>query len=232
MRTRITFAICLCLLFAGRASAQWVVSDPGNLAQGIINASKNIIHTSKTAANMVNNFQETVKIYEQGKKYYDALKSVNNLVKDARKVQQTILMVGDITDIYVTSFQKMLRDDNFTVEELGAIAFGYTKLLEESNDVLTELKNVVNITTLSMTQGAHGRGGTLPLQDEALPQPRELLHQQEHQRELPACEEEKRPRPHHGAVREHERKILVAYGVRQPSPDSPLALRADDAAVR
>ena len=76
---------------------------------------------------------------------------VNNLVKDARKVQQTILMVGDITDIYVTSFQKMLRDDNFTVEELGAIAFGYTKLLEESNDVLTELKNVVNITTLSMT---------------------------------------------------------------------------------
>ena len=151
MRTRITFVICLCLLLAGRASAQWVVSDPGNLAQGIINASKNIIHTSKTATNMVNNFQETVKIYEQGKKYYDALKSVNNLVKDARKVQQTILMVGDITDIYVTSFQKMLRDDNFTVEELGAIAFGYTKLLEESNDVLTELKNVVNITTLSMT---------------------------------------------------------------------------------
>ncbi len=119
--------ICLCLLFAGRASAQWVVSDPGNLAQGIINASKNIIHTSKTATNMVSNFQETVKIYQQGKKYYDALKSVNNLVKDARKVQQTILMVGDITDIYVNSFQ------------------------EESNEVLTELKNVVNITTLSMT---------------------------------------------------------------------------------
>ena len=60
-------------------------------------------------------------------------------------------MVGDITDIYVNSFQKMMRDENFTVEELSAIAFGYTKLLEESNDVLTELKNVVNITTLSMT---------------------------------------------------------------------------------
>ena len=141
--------ICLCLLFAGRASAQWVVSDPGNLAQGIINASKNIIHTSKTATNMVSNFQETVKIYQQGKKYYDALKSVNNLVKDARKVQQTILMVGDITDIYVNSFQRMLRDGNFRPEELSAIAFGYTKLLEESNEVLTELRNVVNITTLS-----------------------------------------------------------------------------------
>ena len=85
------------------------------------------------------------------KKYYDALKSVNNLVKDARKVQQTILMVGDITDIYVNSFQRMLRDGNFRPEELSAIAFGYTKLLEESNEVLTELRNVVNITTLSMT---------------------------------------------------------------------------------
>ena len=92
-----------------------------------------------------------MKIYEQSKKYYDALKSVNNLVKDARKVQQTIVMVGDITDIYVNNFQKMMQDENFTVEELSAIAFGYTKLLEESTDVLTELKNVVNITTLSMT---------------------------------------------------------------------------------
>ena len=189
--------ICLCLLFAGRASAQWVVSDPGNLAQGIINASKNIIHTSKTATNMVSNFQETVKIYQQGKKYYDALKSVNNLVKDARKVQQTILMVGDITDIYVNSFQRMLRDGNFRPEELSAIAFGYTKLLEESNEVLTELRNVVNS---------------------------ELLHEQEHLRELPACEKEERPRPHHGAVREHERKILVAYEVRQPSSDFTFTL--------
>ena len=52
--------ICLCLLFAGRASAQWVVSDPGNLAQGIINASKNIIHTSKTATNMVSTAEQVI----------------------------------------------------------------------------------------------------------------------------------------------------------------------------
>ena len=151
MRTKIIPLFSACLLLAGTARAQWVVSDPGNLAQGIINASKNIIHTSKTATNMVSNFQETVKIYEQGKKYYDALKSVNNLVKDAVKVRNTILMIGEISDIYVTNFQLMLRDENYTAEELSAIAFGYTKLLEESNDVLKEMKDVVNITTLSMT---------------------------------------------------------------------------------
>ncbi len=151
MKSRIILLFSACLLLAGTARAQWVVSDPGNLAQGIINASKNIIHTSKTATNMVSNFQETVKIYEQGKKYYDALKKVNNLVKDARKVREVILMVGEVSDIYVNSFQKMLRDENYTPEELSAIAFGYTKLLEESNGVLTEMKDVVNITTLSMT---------------------------------------------------------------------------------
>ena len=178
MRIKILTIFCLCLLYAGRASAQWAVIDPSNIAQSIINTSKNVAHTSTTATNMVKNFQETVKIYEQGKKYYDALKSVNNLVKDARKVQQTILMVGDITDIYVNSFQKMMRDENFTVEELGAIAFGYTKLLEESNDVLTELKNVVNITTL---------------ENEKIPEPCRLLYQQEHFGKLSACEKEKRP---------------------------------------
>ena len=151
MKTKIILLLSACLLLAGTARAQWVVSDPGNLAQGIINASKNIIHTSKTATNMVNNFQETVKIYEQGKKYYDALKSVNNLVKDGIKVKNTILMIGEISDIYVTNFQLMLRDENYTAEELSAIAFGYTKLLEESNNVLKEMKEVVNITTLSMT---------------------------------------------------------------------------------
>ncbi len=151
MRTKIILLLSACLLLAGTARAQWVVSDPGNLAQGIINASKNIIHTSKTATNMVANFQETVKIYEQGKKYYDALKSVNNLVKDGIKVKNTILMIGEISDIYVTNFQLMLRDENYTAEELSAIAFGYTKLLEESNNVLKEMKEVVNVTTLSMT---------------------------------------------------------------------------------
>lgn len=151
MKSKILVLCCLCLLCAGKANAQWVVTDPTNLAQGIINAAKNITQTTTTAKNMISNFKETVKIYEQGKKYYDALKKVNDLVKDGIKVKNTILMVGEISEIYVTSFQLMLQDENFTPEELSAIAFGYTKLLEESNNLLKEMKDVVNITTLQMT---------------------------------------------------------------------------------
>lgn len=150
MKHFLILAIAL-VSFALPSQAQWVTFDPSNLAQGIVNTTKQIVQTSTTAKNMISNFQETVKIYEQGRKYYDALKSVNNLVKDARKVQQTILMIGEISDVYVNSFQKMMRDPNYSVEELGAIAFGYTKLLEESNGVLVELKGVVNISTLSMS---------------------------------------------------------------------------------
>lgn len=151
MKTKIIMMFSVCLLFVGKANAQWIVTDPTNIATSIVNTTKQIIETSSTARNMISNFQETVKIYEQGKKYYDALKSVNNLVKDARKVQQTILMIGEISDTYVSNFQLMMRDENFTVDELGAIAFGYVKLLEESNNVLKEMKDVVNITTLSMS---------------------------------------------------------------------------------
>ncbi|MBJ2161720.1 MAG: DUF4141 domain-containing protein, partial [Muribaculaceae bacterium] len=73
--------IALCLLLGtGRANAQWTVIDPSNIAQSIVNSSKSLVQESTTAKNMVANFQETVKIYQQAKKYYDALRAVNNLV--------------------------------------------------------------------------------------------------------------------------------------------------------
>lgn len=141
----------VCLFTANKAQAQWVTFDPTNLAQSIINTTKNVLETSKTVSNMADNFKETKKIYDQGKEFYDALKSVNNLVKDARKVQQTILMVGEISDIYVNSFQVMMTDDNFTIEELSAIAFGYTKLLELSSETVAELKEIITPSSFSMS---------------------------------------------------------------------------------
>ena len=126
-------------MFSFQAKAQWVVSDPTNLVQNIISA----VQGTSTASNMINNLNESIKIYKQGKEYYDALKSVNNLIKDARKVKKTIEMVSEITDIYVTGFNKMVGDPNFTANELAAISTGYTKLLEEGGALVTDLKNVV-----------------------------------------------------------------------------------------
>lgn len=126
-------------MFSFQAKAQWVVTDPSNLVQNIIGA----VQGTTTASNMISNVQESIKIYKQGKEYYDALKSVHNLIKDARKVQKTIEMVSEITDIYVNGFNKMLSDPNFSANELVAISAGYAKLLEEGGALVTDLRNIV-----------------------------------------------------------------------------------------
>ena len=146
--------IILSLALAGIAShvkAQFVTIDPAHIATSIINTASEIVQTSSTVTNVVSNWKEVQKVYNQGREYYDALKSVNNLVQDALKVRDAILLVGEIGDIYVNSFQKMLEDPHFTFEELAAISNGYTMLLQESVKMLTEIKNVVNVNGLSMT---------------------------------------------------------------------------------
>lgn len=151
MKRKIIIMASLLVLGAGRAGAQWVVTDPTNLTQGIINSSNEMVQTSSTAQTMIQNFRETQKIFNQGKEYYDKLRAVNNLVRDARKVQRCILLVGEISQIYVNSYDRMLSDGNFSVRELSAIAAGYTRLLEEAAYALSDLKGIVNPSDLSMT---------------------------------------------------------------------------------
>ena len=137
-------------LFATQAHAQWVVTDPTNFAGNIANTVKEIVTAGKTVKNTLDGFKEVEKLYNDTKKYYDALKKVNNLIGDAYKVKECILMVGDISDIYVNSYKRMLRDKNFRPSELAAIASGYTKLLEQSGESLRELKSVAKSNVFSM----------------------------------------------------------------------------------
>lgn len=138
------------LATAPSAKAQFVVTDPANLASGILNSANEIVQTSNTVSNVVKNFKEVEKVYKQGKEYYDKLQAVNNLVKDARKVQQTVLLVGDVSQMYVKNFGKMINDPNFSAQELAAIANGYSTLLGESTELLKELKQIVSSSSLSL----------------------------------------------------------------------------------
>ena len=150
MKKYILMALLGLSLFISKAHAQWVVSDPMNFAGNIANTVKEIATASKTVKNTLNGFKEVEKLYNDTKKYYDALKKVNNLIGDAYKVKECILMVGDISEIYVNSYKKMLRDPNFRPSELAAIASGYTKLLEQSGESLKELKSVAKSNVFSM----------------------------------------------------------------------------------
>ncbi len=47
MKFKIIF-VCLCAIFSATgARSQWVVSDPGNLAQGIVNSAKQVVEAGK-----------------------------------------------------------------------------------------------------------------------------------------------------------------------------------------
>ncbi|MDX4972139.1 DUF4141 domain-containing protein [Myroides odoratimimus] len=142
--------VAMLLILPIQIKAQWVVTDPTNLASGILNSANEIIQTSSTVSNVIKNFKEVEKVYKQGKEYYDKLQAVNNLVKGARKVQQTVLLVGEVSELYVKNFGKMLNDPNFSPEELVAIANGYSVLLQESTELVKELKQIVSSSSLSL----------------------------------------------------------------------------------
>lgn len=149
---KVMYLVCTALMLAvaPSAKAQWVVTDPTNLASGILNSANEIVQTSSTVSNVIKNFNEVKKVYEQGKEYYDKLQAINNLVKDARKVQQTVLLVGDVSEMYVTNFGKMMNDPNFKPQELVAIGNGYSALLNESTELLKELKQIITASNLSL----------------------------------------------------------------------------------
>ena len=151
MKKTILLLSIVLVCFTAQVKAQFVVTDPANIATSIVNSANQIVQTSSTVSNVIKNFNEVKKVYEQGKEYYDRLKAVHNLVQDAKKVRDCMLLVGEIGDIYVNSFQRMLSDPHFRYEELVAISIGYTILLTESANMLLEIKDVVNVNGLSMT---------------------------------------------------------------------------------
>jgi len=147
----ITNLLLAMLIFKTHVQAQFIVTDPANIATSLINSANQIVQTSSTVANVIKNFEQVKKVYDQGKEYYDKLKAINDLVKDAKKVRDAILIVGEIGDIYINGYQRMLKDPNLHFAELVAISAGYGVLLSEGASMLLEMKNMVNQNGLSMT---------------------------------------------------------------------------------
>ena len=151
MKTKIIIVALIVGFSIERTHAQIPVTDVANITQSVVNSSLELVEASSTAANMIKNFQETSKIFNQAKEYYEKLRNINTYVKDGVKVKNTLLMVGEITEIYHNSFEIILSDNNFTYEEIVAIANGYSKILSASSSMVKELQNIIQVTGMSMT---------------------------------------------------------------------------------
>ena len=198
MKKKILMLCMGCFLVSLTAKAQWVVSDPGNLAQGIINAAKNIVHTSSTATNMANSFQETVKIYRQGKEYYDGQGSADHpdggryhghLCHQLRAYAQRPVFYAGRTE-----------RDCFGVHQTAGRKCPSAERFEDGGQ---------RERAFHERQGKDGYHRPLLQRHVAKPQSGTVLHQQEHRGVLPARQETERPRPRDGTLRLTERTLLV-----------------------
>ena len=59
--------------------------------------------------------------------------------------------MGEISDIYVNGYRRIVTDTNFSVEELAAIAIGYKRIIEEAAGELKDLGEIINPTDMSLT---------------------------------------------------------------------------------
>ncbi len=102
-------------------------------------------------------------------------------------------MLGDISEIYVNNFGKMLTDKNFSQRELNAIAAGYNTIMKKSSRSITELKNIINPTGMSMNDKERiDLVNRVYRGNDTLQGIGQLLHPQEPACILPACQGEER----------------------------------------
>lgn len=66
MKTKLLIAGLIIMLGTFNLKAQFVVTDPLNIAQSIVNTANEVIQTSNTVSNVIKNFNEVKKVYEQG----------------------------------------------------------------------------------------------------------------------------------------------------------------------
>lgn len=141
------FLLLLMAPFAHTVKAQWVVHDPGNFAQLVSSYGKQLL----TANNTFDNLQEAQKIFQQGKKYYDSLREVHHLVKNARKVQTGISLSVKVIEEYNKTYSSIASDTHFTSKQLDVYRRQQSGIMEEIASVIDDLTKVITNTGMSMS---------------------------------------------------------------------------------
>lgn len=127
----------LALFAGGQARAQWVVHDPTSFLQAI--------------ANSISEVEESSKILQQGKEYYDSLKNVHRLIKNARQVEQcsslSLRMIAD----YKTSVTKIASAGYFSAEQIEVYIRQQNRLMNSVAGTLDDLRQVIVNTGMSLS---------------------------------------------------------------------------------
>lgn len=138
-KTKLVSLLCLLMAFltGGKASAQLVVHDPTSLLQAI--------------GNSINEVNESAKILEQGKEYYDSLKNVHHLIKNARQVEECSSLSLRMISDYQTSASKIMAAGYFSAEQVEVYVRQQNRLMNSVAGTLNDLKQVIVNTGMSLS---------------------------------------------------------------------------------
>lgn len=145
------------LLFLGmiicalHIKAQIPVTDGANLAQSIIDYALQITNGTSTIDNTLNTFQETRKVFDQGKKYYDGLQNVHGIIKDGRKVQESISLSVQMITGYSRTMGQLSGDKNFTSEQMRVYNTQQSNIMLGASDIIEDITKVITNTGMSMS---------------------------------------------------------------------------------
>lgn len=131
------FFISAALLGAPRANAQWVVHDPTSFFQAIENSIQEV--------------EESSKILQQGREYYDALKNVHRLIKDARQVKDCSSLSLQMIADYKEAISKINGAGYFTSDQVAIYMGQQNRLMASVAGTLDDLKNIIVNTGMSLS---------------------------------------------------------------------------------
>lgn len=131
------FSLLLAFFAGGKADAQWVVHDPTSFLQAIDNS--------------INEVAESAKILDQGREYYDALKNVHHLIKNARQVEDCTALSLEMISDYKKAVSKITAAGYFTAEQTGIYVRQQNLLMNSVAGTLNDLRQIIVNTGMSLS---------------------------------------------------------------------------------
>lgn len=142
-----TALVSVLICMANQVQAQFVVTDPGSLAQSILNYAEHI----NTVANTLDEIEESTRIFEQGKKYYDSLQSVHHLIKDGRKVKDCVTLSMNLINDYNKTRNKISSDSYYTAGQIDVYNRQQSSIMTSVANVIADMNNIVVSTGMSLS---------------------------------------------------------------------------------
>lgn len=144
---KLRMLVVVLVFMTNHVQAQWIVSDPGSLAQSILNYAQHI----NTVNNTLDEIEESTKIFNQGKKYYDSLQNVHHVIKDCRKVKDCVTLSMNLINDYNKTKSKISSDSYYTPEQIDVYNRQQSSIMTSVANVIGDMNNVVVNTGMSLS---------------------------------------------------------------------------------